>query len=181
MPNIGEELCGEYLKYIEKCDFVTYNITNHDVQGEIDVIGINLDRRFVYVCEVAVHTSGLQYNKNSRPDDYNRFIAKFDKDISYAQKYFMNYEVKPMLWSPIVKRSSEKAKYNTITELNRVKTYILEKYRLDLELIINEEFLKAINKLKEYTDKETSEFKSSVMRMFQIERSLDRHIKRLNK
>jgi len=181
MPNLGEEICGEYLKYILNCEFVTYNVTNPDIQGEIDVIGINLEQKMIYVCEVAVHTSGLQYVSNSRPDDYNRFAAKFDKDIAYAQKYFNNYTIKPMIWSPIVRVSGENAKYNTLAELNRVVDYVNEKYNLELKLIINEKFFEAINALKEYTDKETSEFKSNVMRMFQIERSLDKHLQRLKK
>lgn len=181
MPNIGEELCGEYLKYIKNCEFVTYNVTNPDIQGEIDVIGINLESKIIYVCEVAVHTSGLQYVTNSRPDDFKRFVAKFDKDIAYARKYFSSYTIRPMIWSPVVKIQGEKAKYNTLVELNSVVKHVSKKYKLDLDLIINDKFQKAINELKEYTDKETSEFKSNVMRMFQIENSLDKHLQKLEK
>ena len=177
MLNLGEEICGEYLKYILNCEFVTYNVTNPDIQGEIDVVGINLDQKEIYVCEVAIHTSGLQYVTNKRPDDYNRFVAKFEKDISYAQKYFSGYAVNPMIWSPVVKVSGDKAKYNTIIELKHVADFVKAKYNLDTELVINKEFYSAINKLKLYTDTETSEFKSNVMRMFQIERSLEKHIK----
>ena len=181
MPNIGEELCGEYLKYINKCEFITYNVTNPDIQGEIDVIGINLQSKTIYVCEVAVHTTGLQYVTNRRPDDYNRFVAKLDKDIAYARKYFSDFIIKPMIWSPIVKISGEAAKYNTLSELKKVVVYIDTKYGLSTELIINQKFKQCMNELKEYTDNETSEFKSNVMRMFQIERSLEKHLHRLSK
>lgn len=181
MANLGEEICGEYLKYILKCEFVTYNVTNPDIQGEIDVIGVNLEQKMIYICEVAVHTSGLNYNKSSKPDNYRRFKAKFEKDINYAKKYFGSYTIKPMIWSPVVKIQSDKAKYNTLGELNNVVKHINMKYRLDLELVINEKFQQAINELKEYTDKETSEFKSNVMRMFQIERSLEKHLQKLGK
>ena len=59
--NIGEEICGEWLRHIKGCDFVQYNVQTHDAQGEIDVIGINLDERIVYACEVAIHLiTGLQ-------------------------------------------------------------------------------------------------------------------------
>ena len=129
MQNLGEEICGEYLKYINKCEFVTYNVTNPDIQGEIDVIGINLESKIIYVCEVAIHTSGLQYVKNNRPDDYNRFINKFNKDISYAKEYFPDYKIKPMLWSPIVKISGKNAQYNTLVEL---KKDIMENLKLKL-------------------------------------------------
>lgn len=181
MQNIGEEICGEYLKYIMGCEFVTYNVTNPDIQGEIDVIGINLESKIVYVCEVATHTSGLQYVTNKRPDDYNRFVSKFDKDILYALKYFSGYKIKPMIWSPVVKISTKKAKYNTINELEKVVMYVKDKYNLDLQLIINQNFFNFINELKCYTEKETSEFKSNVMRMFQIERSLEKHLQKIKK
>ena len=72
--NIGEEICGSYLKYIKKCDFVDYNIntTGSVGQGEIDVIGIDQSKKIVYVCEVAVHiATGLQYTKK-----YNESQAK---------------------------------------------------------------------------------------------------------
>jgi hypothetical protein len=181
MPNLGEEICGEYLKYILNCEFITYNVTNPDIQGEIDVIGINLQKKMIYICEVAVHTSGLQYVTDKRPDDYNRFMAKFEKDIDYAKKYFSDYEIIPMLWSPIVKISSEKAKYNTFIELENVRKDIKEKYKLNLELVINQKYFDYLNQLKEFASKETAELKSNVMRMFQIEKSLERHLNILRK
>jgi hypothetical protein len=137
MPNLGEEICGEYLQHIMTCEFLAYNVINPDAQGEIDVIGIKLEKKIVYVCEVAVHTGGLQYVTEKRPDDYNRFKAKLDKDIQYAQKYFDAYTIIPMIWSPIVRISGNAAKYNTLTELERVRSYIKDTYNLDLQLIIN--------------------------------------------
>ena len=181
MPNLGEEICGEYLQHIKTCEFLAYNVINPDAQGEIDVIGITLKEKTVYVCEVAVHTSGLQYVTEKRPDDYNRFKAKLDKDIQYAKKYFKRYTIIPMIWSPIVKISGIKAKYNTLKELERVKTYIKNTYNLDLHLVINASFKDAIEKLKEHTDTKTAEFKSNVMRMFQIERRLEKHLATINK
>ena len=59
--NVGEQLVSSYLRYIRKCDFIQTNLYTVDVQGEIDVVGINLAERKVYVCEVAIHlTTGLQ-------------------------------------------------------------------------------------------------------------------------
>lgn len=180
MQNIGEEICGEYLKHIKNCEFITYNVTNPDIQGELDVVGINLKGRTIYICEVAIHTQGLQYVKNGKQDDYSRFISKFDKDIKYAKKYFSSYTIIPMLWSSIVRISNEKAKYNTYEELQRVKKYIIDKHKLNLELIINEKFLSCFEELKRHAGTKTSEFKSSVMRMFQIENSLKKYVKLLD-
>ena len=40
MQTPGEELVGEYLRHIRGCEFVQYNLQTSEVQGEIDVIGL---------------------------------------------------------------------------------------------------------------------------------------------
>jgi len=66
-------------------------------------------------------------------------------------------------------------------ELQRVVEDIKLKFNLSVELIINKRFNDCLQELKEYTDKETAEFKSNVMRLFQIERSLEKHLRKLSK
>tara|TARA_B110000240_G_C13279013_1_gene359232 strand:- start:68 stop:625 length:558 start_codon:yes stop_codon:yes gene_type:complete len=180
MNNTGEEVCGEYLKHILKCDFVTYNTTNPDIQGEIDVIGIKLLEKEIYVCEVATHIQGLQYTNNNRPDNYNRFYKKFEKNINYVNKHFQDYNVNHMLWSPIV-RVSPNAKYNAYEELKRLQRDLQKKYKLELKLIINQEYDSILKSLKEYASKQTAAFISPVMRIFQIESYLKKHVRNLEK
>ena len=55
MINVGEQLVSSYLRYIRKCEFTQMNLYTVEAQGEIDVVGINLKDRKVYVCEVAIH------------------------------------------------------------------------------------------------------------------------------
>ena len=106
--NIGEEICGEWLRHVKKCEFIQYNVRISDVQGEIDVIGINLAERTVYACEAAVHLiTGLQYVRNNHPDNVPRLTSKFQKDINYIRKAFPEYKHVFMLWSPIVKDNQE--------------------------------------------------------------------------
>jgi hypothetical protein len=181
MQNIGEEICGEYLKNIIKCDFITYNVTNPDIQGEMDVVGIKIIEREVYVCEVATHTGGLQYVTNKQPDDYNRFYSKFKKNIEFARKYFKDYTIIPMLWSPVVKISNPKAKYDTSKELERLRNKIDEEYELKLGLITNIAFHNALSELKEFASHQSAMLTSSVMRMFQIEASLEKHLSNLKR
>ena len=38
--NIGEEICGEWLRHVKGCEFVQYNVRTPDVHRGIDVIGI---------------------------------------------------------------------------------------------------------------------------------------------
>ncbi len=181
MFNVGEEICGEYLKHILGCDFVSYNIQTIDVQGEIDVVGISLKDNTIYVCEVATHTGGLQYVKDQRPDNYNRFYSKFEKDIHYAKTYFNYEKVKPMLWSPIVRVANSQSVYNPYEELIRLQKNIKNDFKLDLDLIINEHFQLALNKLKDKAFNTSSAFTSRLMRTFQIETKLEKHINLLNK
>ena len=60
MHNIAEEITGEWLRHIKKCEFVEYNVKGPH-QTEIDVIGLNIINKEIYVCEVAAHIHGLQY------------------------------------------------------------------------------------------------------------------------
>lgn len=181
MQNIGEEICGEYLTHILKCDFVSYNILTPDVQGEIDVVGIDLTKKIIYVCEVATHTQGLLYVTNKKADDFNRFYSKFVKDINYAKSKFENFQIIPMLWSPVVKGIGSNAVYNTMNELSKLKNKISVDFGLDLQLIINEEYHQRLSDLKKHASEVKSEFSSPVMRLFQIEKSLENHLRKMNK
>jgi len=177
--NIGEEIAGQYLKICRNCDFVEYNLYTTDVQGEIDVVGIDTKNRKVYVCEVAVHLGGLQYNKNGKPDNYDRFIKKFEKDIAYANNRFdSTYEKMYMLWSPVVRNSKEGSKYNQLVDVERVKQDLKSKHNIELQLVINKTFLDCLDELRLYVGGQTEEMKSPILRFMQIEYRLGIHVTR---
>jgi hypothetical protein len=181
VQNPGEEIVGEYLKYFLGCDFVEYNLYTPDVQGEIDVVGINPKANIVYICEVATHlVTGLQYVKNMQPDNVARFTKKFQKNIQYANKYFGEYEMHFMLWSPIVKNSRETSKNNQLRDIEEIKKNILREFGVELEPVINQAYLDCLKQLREYAARETKELKSPVLRLMQIEEKLARHVARGN-
>jgi Holliday junction resolvase-like predicted endonuclease len=176
--NVGEEITGLYLQIARGCDFVQYNLYTPDVQGEIDVVAINFHDKIVYICEVAVHLiTGLQYVKDARPDTEDRFIKKFKKNINYAQHAFPDYQRVYMLWSPIVKASAPTAKHDQVKAVENVKTRILQEEGVDIELIINEKYQECLQALRAYAAKRSEELKSPVMRLFQIEELLAKHVK----
>lgn len=176
--NIGEEITGLYLQIERQCDFVQYNLYTPDVQGEIDVVAINFRDKTVYICEVAVHlVTGLQYVKNAQPETLERLVRKFKKDIDYGKKAFLNYTQVYMLWSPIVKASAPNAKYDQMKAVNEVRTRIREECGVEIELVINEKYEECLQKLREYASKKTEELKSPVLRLFQIEALLGKHLK----
>lgn len=177
MKTVSEEICGDYLKEILHCDFVEYNIRTTLTQGEIDVVGIRLSDKTIYLCEVAAHINGLGYSKNGKPDDYDRFRKKFQKNIQYAENKLSDFKnINLMIWSPIVKISGKKAKYCVYKELIRLKEDIYKETNIDINLVINEHFESKLNELRLIASKQTTNFSSRIMRYFQIEEFLTKHL-----
>lgn len=181
MQNIGEEITGEYLRVIKNCDFIQYNLQTGEKQTEIDVVGINLQKKKVYICEVATHIQSLQYVKNARPDTENRFNKKFEKNIAYAERKFKEYKRIYMLWSPIVRKTKkENPKYCAQTAVENVVSHIKETHNIEIALVINEAYYGCLQELKEYAASRTEDLKNSaVLRFLQIEAYLEKHIKNL--
>lgn len=177
--NIGEEIVSDYLQYIKRCEFIQKNLHTPHVQGEINVVGINLIKKKVYICEVAIHLiTGLQYVKNKQPDNVDKLTEKFSRDIQYANESFKDYEKCFMLWTPIVKNPKQNTKYNQLEDCFQIQRNLKNNYNVDLELIINEKFQKCMNEMREYASKETKEIKSPVLRLMQVEEYLEKHINR---
>lgn len=177
MLNVGEQFVASYLRYIRECDFIQTNLYTVDTQGEIDVVGIDLKGRRVYICEVAIHlTTGLQYVKDKRPDNVARLTAKFSRDIEYARTYLDGYEPHFMLWSPIVKNTGGQAQYNQMGHLHAVKENIRARYGIELECVINGSFLACLQEMRAYCAKQTTELQCPLMRLMQLESHLTRHV-----
>lgn len=176
--NVGEEITGLYLQTYCSCDFVQYNLYTPHVQGEIDVVAVSFAEQTAYICEVAVHlVTGLQYVKERRPDTTARLIKKFTKDIVYAKSAFPDYRHVFMLWSPIVKSSSNPT-YDQMKHVNDVRESILRDQGVEIELIINDRYQERLQKLRDYASTRTEELKSPVLRLLQIEQLLSRHLAR---
>ncbi len=180
--NLGEEIVAAYLQYIKGCEFIQLNLYTPDVQGEIDVVGIDLHTKSIYVCEVAIHLiTGLQYVNNGQPNNVNKLTDKFSRDIEYTNKYFSDYSKHFMLWSPIIKGSGDKAKFNQAADIERITENIQTKYGVVLECIINEKFANCLSELRAYACNETKELKSPVLRFMQVEEYLKKHLERISK
>ncbi|MFH0887198.1 MAG: hypothetical protein V1843_03420, partial [bacterium] len=177
--NIGEEIVSAYLEFIKNCEFIQTNLYTPEVQGEIDVVGIDIHNKSIYLCEVAIHLiTGLQYTKDNRPNNVNKIVDKFSKDIEYARKYFPEYEHHFMFWSPIVKNQSEGSKYNQVNDIQEIINQIKNKYSVDIQPIINDKFLSCLDDLRSYAKKETKDIKSPVIRLLQIEEYTKKHVEK---
>ena len=175
--NPGAHLVGQYLKEVKGCDFVEYNLQTKYVQGEIDVVGINSNEKKVYVCEVATHLQGLglQYTKNNRPDNVERLITKFAKDIEYADRNFKAFAKEFMFWTPIARNSREGSSTNPFRDLQDIKSGIKVKTNIHLTVVANEDYLKAVGELRKIAAKKTEELTSPIMRFLQIEEKLKKY------
>ena len=177
MLNVGEQLVSSYLRFIRNCNFIQTNLHTIESHGEIDVVGLNLAEQQVYVCEVAIHlTTGLQYVKDSRPNNVQKLTDKFAKDIEYARKYLDRYKHHFMLWSPIVKDTKGKPEYNQVRHLNTIKANIKAEYDVEIECIVNEKFLECLKELRRYAARETKEVQCPLTRLMQIEEHLSKHV-----
>ncbi len=176
MINVGEQLVASYLQYIRECEFTQMNLYTVDSQGEIDVVGINLKEKKVYVCEVAIHlTTGLQYVKDKRPNNVQKLTEKFSRDIAYANKYFTDYEKHFMLWSPIVK-GRDNDQYNQIGHISEIQANIQESFGVKIEFVGNEVFQKYLQQMRSFARSKTADLKCPVMRLMQIEEHLAKHL-----
>jgi uncharacterized protein YlzI (FlbEa/FlbD family) len=175
--NIGEEICGEWLRHVKKCEFIQYNLKTPDVQGEIDVIGLNMKDRIVCACEVAIHLiTGLQYVKENQPDNVGRLTAKFKKDIAYLSKEFPDYMRVYMLWSPIVRNQKIGSKHNQLRDIKNIADTLKSEYQVQIELIVNRKFQEALQALRAVARDISKELDSSVMRYLQVEEYLAVHL-----
>lgn len=134
MENAGEHLVGQYLRFVKKCGFVDYNIQTTTKQGEIDVVGIHSADKVVYICEVATHLeTGLRYVKDGKPDNVNRFKAKFEKNITYAKDNFKDFKHVYMLWTPIIKIPKKNTTHNQLRDLEEIRTFFQNNIKLTLK------------------------------------------------
>ena len=68
MPELGELFVGAYLRIIKGCHIIQYNARDEaqGAQGELDVLGLDYDRKRLFACEVITHLSGAQYSKATK-------------------------------------------------------------------------------------------------------------------
>lgn len=157
MPaEIGEYLVGAYLKLIQGCDFVDYNVRPPGGGvaglGELDVVGFHFRTSTAFLCEVTTHVTGLLYKDNSATVE--RVKKKYQRQKEYAQKYLKPFKHHVfMFWSPVVPKGY-------------LSTHLAEIE--GLQLIINAEYKRRVESLLEKARKERQDTGNPVFRVFQI-------------
>jgi len=154
---IGEYIVGAYLKIINECDFIDYNVRHPGggIQGldELDVLGLDFKNKRAYLCEVTTHIRGLLYKSNE--NSLEKIKTKYKKQKIYAKKYLSEdfHDIHFMFWSPVVPKG-----YIT-TELKKIK---------GLETVINSEYAQCIDELRERAKQTAADSGNPFFRMLQI-------------
>ena len=121
-------------------------------------------------------TTGLQYVKDKRPNNVAKLTSKFSRDIQYANTYFPEYEKHFMLWSPVIKSSKAGSLNSQAEHIQSIDANINSEFGVSIEFVINDRFLSCLREMRAYAKSTTAELKCPVMRLFQIEEHLAKHI-----
>ena len=153
---MGEYVVGSYLKVINGCNFVDYNVRRPGggLAGldELDVIGLDFMKKIAYLCEVTTHIRGLLYTDNATT--VRRIKQKHEKQREYAEDYLQDFPSRHfMFWSPVVPKG-----YIT-QELQKIS---------ELELVINEEYTTRVRKLQQKAKEMANDTGNPFFRALQI-------------
>lgn len=160
MPeDIGENLVGSYLRYIERCQFVVYNTHLPGVQGEIDVLGLRLgEPRTVWFCEVITHIRGVLYGT------YDRTVTKIEEKVArartFAEHTFPGDRHRYEIWSPVVPSGM-------ILRFAELEARLTAD-DLDLHFVTNDEYTTRIQALIDHARRNTAATSEPAYRLLQI-------------
>ena len=164
----GEQVVGAWLSEVAHCEFVQYGVKTHH-QGEIDVVGLSLEHDQAYLCEVATHIHGLWY-ANSTKLNAKKLVDKFTRAAEWAKSYLGRFPKRTyMLWTPVVKTSRSNAKLDQAKSIQEAKIELSRNLKVDLEVVANDSYRKALEELRKIAEHTTSNPNSPVLRMLQIE------------
>ncbi len=157
MPTEGEYICGAYLKLVEECDIVDYNVRppggGIEGLGELDVVGIKLKARTAFFCEVTTHLGGLQIGKNYLAT-IEKIEEKFVRQKKYAYQKYGDFHCRFQYWSPKV------SKENIVPKLRERIS--------DLELVVNQAYTDKIEQLRVLAKERTETTGNPFFRTLQI-------------
>jgi hypothetical protein len=153
--DMGESLVGAYLRYLAKCDFVVYG-TQTEKQGEIDVIGFQVEQRRVWMCEVATHLDGLQY----RGGTLAKARQKVERAVAFGDLMFPGQQRRFEWWSPKAGPSLLEGLEELATELTTEDTAV--------EFIVNASYAERVCALLAEAEKGTKATPEPFFRSLQI-------------
>ena len=160
MTEMGEYVAGAYLRMIKGCSIVIYNQKAYEEKGkfeEIDVLGFDLATRSIYLCEVTTHLRGLLYSGGNEAT-LRRLRKKFRVTKNFGESNFPKLTKNYMFWSPYVPKG----------RLTLGLEEIRKELKMDIKLVINEEYTKKIRELQQRARTDTKDRGEPFYRALQI-------------
>jgi hypothetical protein len=153
---VGELLVGAYLKVVERCDFVGYNVrpTGGGLKGlgELDVVGFQFANHSAFLCEVTTHIGGLLIRNPEHT--IGKLEAKFKRQKEYAESHLREFPTRRyQFWSPVVSQPLA-ARIRAIDS--------------SLEVIVNAEYAARVDRLREEAKRRMNDEGNPVFRVLQI-------------
>lgn len=159
--DIGENLVGSYLRYVEGCPFVVYNTQVPGIQGEIDVTGMKIaPAREVVFCEVTTHIRGTLYG-SGYDDTIAKIRDKIERARGFAQSTMADWAHRYEIWSPVVpvgKLTDGFAELETIYSDDQV----------DVTFVINGGYTQRIQRLIDSARSDPSATSEPAYRLLQV-------------
>lgn len=154
---MGEYVVGAYLKLIEHCDTVDYNVRlpsgGLDGLNELDVVGFRFGDGTAFLCEVTTHIDGVLYGSSDR-DTSAKLRSKHEHQKAYAAATLERFPHKVyQFWAPRVPNGKL---LDGLAELH------------DLEVIVNGEYTRRVRELEKLAKKTHSDTGNPFFRTLQI-------------
>ncbi len=165
---IGESFVGAYLRIVRDCPVIQYNAidtVNKGKQGEVDVLGVDYQKKRLYICEVITHLGGALYAKRVdgkvKDETVDRLKKKFLRNRAFAHGAFPDFqEPTYMVWSPYFATGAKTRELQKmVEEWDGSGT---------LELMVNEKYSAAMNELITEAGKHERQLGETFFRMLQL-------------
>lgn len=98
--------------------------TQTEGQGEIDVIGFQVEPRKVWLCEVATHLDGLLYGSGGNAGTLAKVRQKVKRAVAFGDQTFPDQERRFEWWSPKASPALMSGFDEIISEMSAVDTQI---------------------------------------------------------
>ena len=158
--DIGENLVGSYLRYVEGCDLVVHNTFLAEKQGEIDVLGITLQpERQVIFAEVTTHILGMSYGDHDKT--VRKLRDKIKRATDFADETFPDEPKRYEIWSPVVHEGKLTA---ALEELAREYSEV----DLDVLFVVNQLYAERVQALIDHARRNSKATSDPAYRLLQV-------------